>query len=142
MGSPPPMSPVRNRFFHPSQVGNVAKFVSRLGMVDDVEVFRRTPVTSNDPATDYGDDTLAFVMTNDAKRHWVKGWLFSMPAQQQEVDSGAIVTVNTYALRVPVGTDIEPGDEVRINGETYTVSSTNAENTWLPLVNCNLRKRE
>lgn len=136
------MDPVRNRFLYPSQIDNIAKFVTRLGMVDDVEVLRRTDVAATDPSNDYGDDTLDYIATQDSRRHWVKGWVFSTPAQQQEVDSGAIITVNTYVLRVPVGTDIKVGDNVIVRGDQYTVASTNRENTWLPMIDCNLRKRE
>lgn len=123
----------------------MSKYIARLGIVDDIEVRRRTPIT--DPAAPqnaYGDDGLEYIDTTDSRRHWVKGWLHSTPAQVQEIDSGAIVTVNTYTLRVPVGTDIENGDEVILGGDTYVVSSTNKENTWTGrvIIDCNLRKRE
>lgn len=143
MSPRPVLDPVRNRFLYPSQIANISEFVSRLGMVDDIEVLRRTPnLDPLAPANVYGDDSIDFIETHDSHRHWVKGWLFSMPAQVQEVDSGAIITVNTYVLRVPNGTDIMPGDEVIIGGEEYTVSSTNEENTWQVLIDCNLRKRQ
>jgi len=141
MSGPPPLDVGRNRFIYPSQLAQIAKYVSRLGMIDDIMVARRTPAAS-DPATDYGDDLISFVETNDSRRHWVKGWLYSMPATVQEVDSGAIITVNTYVLRVPIGTDILAGDEVTVGADTYTVSSINEENTWTVLIDCNLRKRE
>lgn len=144
MSGPPPFSsPARNRFFYPSHLANIAQYVSRLGMIEDVEVLRRTPVEStSDPANVYGDDALTFVETGDSRKHWVKGWIYSTPTEVQSPDTGAIVTVNTYAFRCPVGTDILPGDEVVINGETFVVSDTTAENTWKVLINCNLRHRE
>lgn len=119
--------------------------MARLGIVDDIEVRRRTPITDpSSPQNAYGDDGLEYIDTVDSRRHWVKGWLHSTPAQVQEVDSGAVVTINTYTLRVPVGTDIENGDEVVLGGDTYVVSSTNKENTWTGqvIIDCNLRKRE
>jgi len=140
---PPPFSPAKNRFIYPTQMANIAQYVSRLGMTEDIEVLRRTPnLDTAAPANAYGDDSLDFVATNDSRRNWVKGWIYSVPSQVQQVDTGAIVTVNTYLLRCPVGTDILPGDEVVINGEDYTVSDTTAENTWKVLIDCNLRRRE
>ncbi len=143
MSGPPPLDVRKNRFIYPSQIDAIAKYVSRLGMVDDILVLRRTPNTdSGSAANAYGDDAIDYIETQDSHRQWVKGWLYSMPAQVQEIDSGAIITVNTYNLRVPVGTDILAGDEVVIGSDTYTVSSINEENTWKVLIDCNLRKRE
>jgi hypothetical protein len=143
VSGPPPIDINKNRFVYPSQMNAIAKFVSRLGMIDDIEVRRRTPnVDPAAPANAYGDDSIDFVPTQDSRRHWVKGWVYSTPATVQEVDSGAIITVNTYVLRVPIGTDILAGDEVFLDPDTYTVSSINDENTWKVLIDCNLRKRE
>ncbi len=141
MSGPPPLDPRHNRFIYPSQLANIANFISRLGMTEDIDVLRRTEVTP-DPSNDYGDDEISYVETADARHHWVKGWVYSTPTQVQEVDTGAVVTVNTYVFRCPVGTDILPGDELTIAGESYVVSDTTAENTWKVLVNCNLRRRE
>lgn len=142
MSGPPPMDPSRYRFFQPSQIANIAQFVARLGMIEDIEVLRRTEVSVTDPSRDYGDDEIDYIETTDARRHWVKGWIHATPSQVQQVDTGAIVTVNTYSFRCPVGTDILPGDELTINGDTYILSDTTAENTWKALVSCNLRKRD
>lgn len=140
---PPPLDSTRNRFIYPKHLASIAQYVSRLGMIDDILVFRRTPnLDSTAPANAYGDDSIDFVETQDSRRHWVKGWIYSTPATVQEVDSGAIITVNTYVMRVPVGTDIDAGDEVFLDPDTYTVSSINEENTWKVLIDCNLRKRE
>ena len=141
MSGPPPLDPTRFRFFFPKQIENLAKYVSRLGMIEDVELLRRTPVAS-DPSTDYGDDMIDFIETGDARRHWVKGWIYSTPSEVQQVDTGAVITINTYVFRCPIGTDIEPGDELVINGHDYIVSDTTAENTWATHILCNLRRRE
>jgi len=140
---PPPMDPATHRFFSPAQVDYISKYIARLGMIEDVSVLRRTPIeSSSDPANAYGDDGLEYIATGDSRRHWVKGWFYSTPSQVQSADTGAIVTVNTYMFRCPVGTDILPGDELEFLGETYTVSDTTKENTWKALINCNLRLRE
>lgn len=72
----------------------------------------------------------------------VMGWVFSTPTPMITLVSGAQVLVNTYRLYVAVGTDIQTGDHVVIGAETYTVSDTTAESTWLPLTSVTLRKIE
>lgn len=137
------MDPSVNRFIYPGQLDSIAQFVSRLGMIESVQVLRRTPNEDpQSPANAYGDDALDYIATNDSRRFWVKGWIFSTPTQVQSVDTGAIITVNTYVFRCPVGTDILPGDELEVNGNVYTVSDTTVENTWKALIDCNLRLRE
>lgn len=113
--------------------------VALLGMVTPVYVKRR--ITSD---TAYGDDdrvTYTLVATTG-------GWFFSRPTPVADVDTGALITVNTYRLFVPVGTDILAGDEVSTDSDpsdsdvVYTVTDTTFESTWLPLLTCSLRKRE
>lgn len=112
-----------------------------LGMVTPIIVERQSqaPVPAGG---DYGDDFLAYTETSESSRTTLKGWFFSTPTRELSVDTGAVVTVNTYRLFLPVGTDIRPGDHVHVGAEDYTVTDTTAEGTWLPLLTCNLRKRE
>jgi len=94
---------------------------------------------------DYGDDFLSYTTTNESRRTNVNGWFHSTPTPVQEVDMGQIVTVNTYRLFLPVGTDIRVGDHVHVATnptDDYTVSDTTGEGTWLPLLTCSLRKKE
>jgi len=139
--------PYAQRILWPKQLDRVRE-VALLAMTQNVTVYRREDAPATSPSADYGDDALVFTRTVETKRLLVKGWVSSTPTPVQEVDSGAIVTVNTYTLRVPVGTDILPGDHVVI-GETtasrendFTVSDTTEENTWMPMLACTLRHRE
>ena len=91
---------------------------------------------------DYGDDFLSYAETTESHKTDIKGWFYSTPTQMLDVDTGATVTSNTYRLFLPVGTDILPGDHVHVGTSDYTVTDTTAEGTWLPLLTCNLRKRE
>lgn len=115
--------------------------VALLGMITTITIERRSegaiPVGG-----DYGDDFLDYTTTTESRRQTVKGWFYSTPTPTQDVDTGMIVTVNTYRLFLPVGTDILVGDVVRVGADEYTVSDTTAEGTWLPLLTCTLRKRE
>ena len=113
-----------------------------IAMVDDVFIWRRSDAPAPAPSSDYGDDALAFVETVESKRFHVKGWVTSTPTPIQVVDTGQVVTANTYMLRVPVGTDVQPGDHVTVGENEFTVSDTTQENTWAPYLTCSLRHRE
>ncbi len=132
--------PHQDKFFTPNQMERI-RDVALLGMITPVTIERRQegPIPAGN---DYGDDALAYPVTNQTRRHEVKGWVYSTPTPVQQVDTGAIITVNTYRLFVPVGTDVLPGDHVLIGTDEYVVSDTTGESTWLPLLSCSLRKRE
>lgn len=123
-----------------NQLGAIQR-VSERGMSTEVEIFRRGPADLPPPQDDYGDD-VEYEETTESTTTVVRGWLRSIPTQEQDVDSGAIVTTNSWVLRVPVGTDIQTGDEVRIDGSEYTVQGTDSDNTLLPFITCDLRRRE
>jgi hypothetical protein len=132
--------PNQARFLTENQLERV-RDVALLGMVTPVTIERRAE--GEIPAGgDYGDDFLSYATTTESRRQTVKGWFYSTPNPVQEIDSGQVVTVNTYRLYLPVGTDILVGDHVHVGDMDYTVSDTTAESTWLPLLICSLRKRE
>jgi len=136
--------PNQTRFLTPNQLERV-RDVALLGMITPITIERRSEGAI--PADgDYGDDFLAYSTTSETRRMTVQGWFFSTPTPQQDVDTGMVVTVNTYRLYLPVGTDIKAGDHVHVGSadprDDYTVSDTTAESTWLPLLTCSLRKRE
>jgi hypothetical protein len=107
--------------------------VAITGMQTPVIIQRR--VTSD---TIYGDDDeMTFVTVTTAL-----AWFHSTPTPVQEQDTGSIVTANTYRLYVPVGTDIDDGDQVLVGSAVYVVSDTTKESTWKALLACSLRKRE
>ena len=132
--------PNQQQFLTDNQLQRV-RDMALLGMITPIVIERRSEGAI--PAGgDYGDDFLAYTQTTETRRTEVKGWFNSTPTPTQDVDTGMIVTVNTYRLFLPVGTDILPGDHVHVGAEDYTVSDTTAEGTWLPLLTCSLRKRE
>lgn len=132
--------PKQDRFLTPNQLERV-RDMALLGMITPVTIERRAEAAI--PAGgDYGDDFLSYTTTSETRRLAVKGWFYSTPTPVQEVDTGMIVTVNTYRLFLPVGTDVLVGDHVHVGSEDYTVSDTTAESTWLPLLTCSLRKRD
>jgi hypothetical protein len=72
----------------------------------------------------------------------LKGWFYSRPTPVADAATGQLTTVNTYRLLVPVGTDIRAGDLVLVGTDTYVVSDTTGESTWIAYLNVSLRKRE
>lgn len=134
--------PRQDRFFTVNQMKRL-RDVALLGMITPIVIEKRTGAAPP-VGGDYGDDFLAYTETSASRRQAVKGWFFSTPTPMQDVDTGAIVTSNTYRLFVPVGTDIDIGDHVFVgpNPDAYTVSDTTAESSWLPLLTCSLRRRE
>jgi hypothetical protein len=132
--------PAQDRFLTANQLNRV-RDLALLGMVTPVTVERRTASTPP-VGGDYGDDFLVYPETNESRRLDIKAWIYSTPTPEQSVDTGMIVTVNTYRMFVPVGTDILPGDLVHAGDQDYVVSDTTAEGSWLPLLTVSLRKRE
>lgn len=120
------------------------------GMQTDVEIGRQTPTaTGGIPSSnDYGDDVETYpVITDPANPSQpliVKGWLFQKVTPVAEENTGAIVTVNTVRLYVPLGTPIKPGDTVHVVNDPdaieYVVADTNNEITWKAWITCSLRE--
>ena len=114
--------------------------VAEMAMTTPIAIMRRAGDTGLDLSDDPYGSGLSF---SDVTPHaGCLGWLHSTPTPVAQMDSGALVTVNTYRLFVPHDTDIRPGDHVVINTDTYVVSDTTADETWPALLSCTLRLRE
>jgi hypothetical protein len=109
--------------------------VAEEGMTSPVTIYRRTAVPAD---SDEFDDELTYI----EQATQVMGWVYSNPTPVAMIDSGALVTVNTYRLYLPVGTDIRPGDRVNVADREFTVTDTTAPSTWPALLNVSLRRRE
>lgn len=108
--------------------------VAEQGMADSVDVYRQTVTAGS-----YGDDVSQFTYLLTTK-----GWVYSVTTPNTPIqdESGRQVTVMSFWLRVPVGTDLELGDRVVIDGRRFTVTDMDEESTWLPMVSCALRRLE
>lgn len=116
----------------PMQLAALQK-VALLGMQTPVTIQRRSFAD-----TPYGDsEEVSFAAVGTAL-----GWFHSTPTPVATIDSGSVVTVNTYRLFLPVETDVRDGDQILVGTATYVVTDTTKESTWKPLLNCSLRKRE
>ncbi len=104
-----------------------------------VTIYRRIVGTGS---SDYGDDNVSYDLVG---RPWpqdewasqtVSGLLSQKLTPVQVADSGQIVTVNSYHLSVPLGTDIRTGDQL-------TALDENGNDTVLIVwIDCALRKLE
>jgi len=129
-------------WFTTNELANL-RSLAEMGMQSDVTIKKRTPITSESaPENVYGDDGVTHVESAIYSEANVKGWLYSTPSPVITVVGGVMALVNTYRLFVPVGTNIESGDHVVIDGNEFIVSDTVAESTWLPLLNVSLRRAE
>ncbi len=126
------MSTAIKPFFSEAQLHQLRE-VTMSGLVTPVTIKRRSTSDS-----DYGDAEVVTWTTVLS----TKGWVFSTPTPVQQPDSGAVITVNTYRLYLPVGLDVRPGDQAFIGSDTYIISDTTGESTWQAMIVCSLRKRE
>ena len=115
------------------QIGALRE-VAEMGMVTPVQILRTAMVRDSSPN---GDDIVSETTTST-----VNGWLYSTPTPRRTMDGGSIVTSNDYRLFLPVGTDVQDGDVCVIGGQRYTVTDTDDESTWNPMLTVSLRRRD
>jgi hypothetical protein len=114
--------------------------VAEMAMTTPVSILRRGAETGLEDTDDPYGSSLSF---SDVTPHaGCLGWLHSTPTPMQQLDSGMLVTFNTYRLFVPHDTDVRPGDRVEIGSNTYVVSDTTTDETWPALLACTLRLKE
>jgi hypothetical protein len=128
-------------FFSDSEIAEMRNIAAST-LQTQVQVLRRVVSAGATSATDYGDDEVTYSRTTESRNYKVMGWFYSTPTPVQDENSGQVVTVNTYRLNVPVGTDILPGDEVVVGADHYIVSDTTEERTWAVMLVVSLRLPE
>lgn len=112
-----------------AQLNALSKLVAK-GMDSDVLIYDRVIEESSTGTAE------SWV----ARANTVKGWLYTTVTPVMTMGFALQGTVNTLRLYLELGTDIEPGDRVRIAGETFTVSDTTAENTIQAMLTVSLRR--
>lgn len=116
----------------PRQMSAIQRY-ARAGMTDIVDISRPSQSDSV-----YGDaEAIVYTFVGSTK-----AWFRSQPTPVATADVGVLVTINTYRLLVPTGTDIQPKDQVLVRSETYLVTDTTAESTYQPYLQASLRRRE
>jgi hypothetical protein len=114
--------------------------IAEMAMTTPVQILRRGAETGLELTDDPYGSGLTF--TDATPQGGCLGWLHSTPTPVATMDSGALITVNTYRLFVPHDVDIRAGDHAVIGSNTYVVSDTTADETWPALLSCTLRLRE
>ena len=109
--------------------------VVELGMVTDVTIVNATQVDNP-----YSDDE--YVQEAEGARQTVKGWLREVPAGTIDVVSGVMANTGMYRLFLPLGTVINNGDRVFVNGEQFVVQDTNQDSTYKVTLRVSLARAE
>jgi hypothetical protein len=102
-------------------------------MVTDVTILKRSQADNA-----FEDSASGWPTTGET----VKGWLRTVPEGTTDVLSGIMADVSMYRLFLPVGTDINNGDRVLIDGRNFAVIDTNKESTYQVVLKCSLRRVE
>ncbi len=103
------------------------------GMETDVTIRRHTTTEA-----EFGDvDAFVTVAT-------VKGWIREITSNASVIAEigGVIAVAETHRLFVPVGTDIESGDIVIVEGESFRVQHTDQTNTYETHITAILRRAD
>ena len=92
----------------------------------------------DDDSNPFGDDD--WEVAASGADVTVKGWLKSSMGRTFDEDSGQIVAVEDFTLRVPYGTVIRPRALVFIAGLEYVVVEVASEETWPIWTECYIRR--
>lgn len=112
--------------------------IQRVGqktLTTSVTIFKRQPY-AHDDSNPFGDDTVSYATTGKK----VKGWLVPTNTVDFSMGVAQIISEGNFVLRVPVGTDVEPGDKAVIGGNDYAVSESTTEQTWPEWTSVRLRR--
>lgn len=106
------------------------------GMIADVTIYE----TEMDTGLDETDDPYGSATTTSTTGTTVKGWLVGRWALERNQNAGDIDTTTLYRLRLPVGTVVDAGWEVEIDGHRYMVIDAGTDQTWQEWLNLQVRR--
>jgi len=89
-----------------------------------------------DDSNPMGDSVISYKTTTTT----VNGWLVPSSSRDFSVGVAQVLTEGDFRLRVPAGTDVEPGDRVTVSGNDYAVSESTTEQTWPEWITVRLRR--
>lgn len=111
--------------------------LGRLGMTAAVDIYPTIFDTGLDTTDDPYGSELDYSTTASST---VSGWLVGTWATSRSPDVGDVNSATTYRLRLPVGTTVDVGWEVRISGNRYTVQDAGVDQTWPEWLTCIVRR--
>jgi len=107
------------------------------GMTIDVTILP----TTFDSGLDLNDDPYGSELDYDSvPGTTVKGWLVGSWQNVRDIGVATVNTTTQYRLRIPVGTTIEQGWTVKINGHEYLVEDAGLDQTWPEWLTCVLKR--
>ena len=109
--------------------------VGRSAMTVVCSIYKREAYGADD-SNPYGDDTVTYAVTSTD----VDGWLVPASKADFSVSVAQVLSARSFIVRMPVGTDIGPGDKVVIAGDTYYVSESTVDQSWPEWTTANLRR--
>jgi hypothetical protein len=121
----------------PAQLSSIQKLGEK-GMITDVTIIHFT----SDTGLDESDDPYGSITTQDAVTTSARGWLVGRWSNNRNYAIGDVDTTTTYRLRLPVGTEIEVGWRVAIDGNEYNVVDVGSDQTWPEWLVCLLLRNK
>ncbi len=109
------------------------------GMTTTVEIYPSVYDTGLDLNDDPYGSSLEFATTASDT---VKGWLVGTWALQRDAQLGDVNSTTLYHLRLPVGTSIQPGWLVKVEGREYLVEDSGTDQTWPEWLTCTLKRKK
>ena len=104
--------------------------IVKLGMTTDVLIYDHSTVDTDDGSEERWT----------ARSAPVKGWLYTQTQPVMTVGNGREGLINDLRLYLELGTVIDTGDRVEIEGETMTVEDTTKENTIQAMLTVRLKR--
>lgn len=73
----------------------------------------------------------------------INGWVWEVPEYTRGNTVGGVVgEAAAFRVYLPVGVDVEPGDQLGLDGLIYNVLNTNVANTYMPMLRVVVRRLE
>jgi len=92
----------------------------------DVVITHRVHTMTKDPTNPFGDDDVSFEPITTT----VKGWIKPIIGSNFDQGVGMVYALGEFWLRVPAGTQMDPHDEILVNGIGYVIVDDNVEQSW------------
>lgn len=103
------------------------------GMTTPVSILKRQTI-----ARDGADDQTVWVETET-----LNGWVWEVPDYPMGGEMGGVIgDAPAFRVYLPVGTDVDPGDQIGVDGVLYNVMNTNVANTYMPMLRVAVRRLE
>ncbi|HET9613593.1 MAG TPA: hypothetical protein VFP22_02175 [Candidatus Limnocylindrales bacterium] len=115
---------------------NFAQKVSARFMTEPITIRHKRSYQA-DPSNPYGDDTLDF----EPETTVALGWVVSNLTKSVTEDGALASVAETNNVRFAVGTRVDVGDELTIQGNVWTVVDTSSDDTWPAMLKASIQRQ-